>query len=418
MKVLHWAIILVIILLPVSIVCRVNTNAKFSSLKDEVRINNAIDTATKDAIDQIITISGFNYDDEFGDVIDITPELAQETINTFFHTLAVNYNIPYMNSEASAYFSSDSSDSYIKNYFSTYVPAIMIVAYDGFYVYSLDLTGGGYKYQLSSKIPFTCSSSDGRYSIGYTLGNDIYLYVDGKCYTGTVSGNSYNEIVEKYNELCNNYGLDTTQNQDPETIAALTNDISLLMYAFEQSIGVNHVEFDESIFPKRNVTNFMQDYEKNSGDNSYSVGPFHEKRRKTIIDIITASLTEEINIEQNRFADLVGVTYNFYFPTLSEQDWINTIDDISFLAFVQGIPMGNAESTYYNNFALGGSKIVKKDYIYINEVNGVRLYHNHNCPTIVGADGEVNDDKIEYIVLSKEEAISDEYKAYPCLICN
>ena len=91
MKVLHWAIILVIILLPVSIVCRVNTNAKFSSLKDEVRINNAIDTATKDAIDQIITISGFNYDDEFGDVIDITPELAQETINTFFHTLAVNY---------------------------------------------------------------------------------------------------------------------------------------------------------------------------------------------------------------------------------------------------------------------------------------------------------------------------------------
>ena len=38
MKVLHWAIILVIILLPVSIVCRVNTNAKFSSLKDEVRI--------------------------------------------------------------------------------------------------------------------------------------------------------------------------------------------------------------------------------------------------------------------------------------------------------------------------------------------------------------------------------------------
>ena len=58
MKVLHWAIILVIILLPVSIVCRVNTNAKFSSLKDEVRINNAIDTATKDAIDQIITISG------------------------------------------------------------------------------------------------------------------------------------------------------------------------------------------------------------------------------------------------------------------------------------------------------------------------------------------------------------------------
>lgn len=413
MKVLHWAIILVIILLPVSIVCRVNTNAKFFSLKDEVRINNAIDTATKDAIDQIITISGFNYDDEFGDVIDITPELAQETINTFFHTLAVNYNIPYMNSEASAYFSSDSSDSYIKNYFSTYVPAIMIVAYDGFYVYSLDLTSSGYKYQLSSKIPFTCSSKDGTYSIGYTLGNDIYLYANGKCYTGTVSGNSLEEVKQKYEEL----GV-----TDPEEVAALTNDISVLMYAFEEAVGVNHLKFESSIFPDASVTNFMQDYEKNA-DGTYSVGPFHEKRRKTIIDIITASLTEEINVEHNRFADLVGVTYNFYFPTLSEQDWINTIDDISFLAFVQGIPMGNAESTYYNNFALGGSKIVKKDYIYINEVKNeenkaVRLYHNHNCPTILDASGEVDYDKIEYIVLSKEEAISEEYKAYPCLICN
>ena len=209
---------------------------------------------------------------------------------------------------------------------------------------------------------------------------------------------------------------------DPEEVAALTNDISVLMYAFEEAVGVNHLKFESSIFPDTSVTNFMQDYEQNA-DGTYSVGPFHEKRRKTIIDIITASLTEEINVEHNRFADLVGVTYNFYFPTLSEQDWINTIDDISFLAFVQGIPMGNAESTYYNNFALGGSKIVKKDYIYINEVKNeenkaVRLYHNHNCPTILDASGEVDYDKIEYIVLSKEEAISEEYKDYPCLICN
>lgn len=407
MKILHWAIILVIILLPVSIVCRINTDAKFYSLKDEVRINNAIDTATKDAIDQIITVAP--YSSQFGGVIDVTPELAQESINTFFHTLAVNYNIPYMSSEASSYSLSDSSDSYIKNYFSTYVPAIMIVAYDGFYMYSLDLTADGYKYQLSSKIPFTCDY--GGYSVGYTLGNDIYLYIDGECYSGTITGNSEEEIKAKYDKLKADYGI-----EKPEEFAALTSDISVLMYAFEEALGTKHIDFDKAIFPDEGVTNFMQDYEKNS-DGSYDVGPFHEKRRKTIIDIITAAFTEEINVEHNRFADLVGVTYNFYFPTLSEQDWINTIDDISVLAFVQGIPIGNAEGEYYNNFALGGSKIVKKEYIYINNVNGYNFYHTHDCPTLFNENGEFMWNEILYIPISKEDAVT-KYNAYPCLRCN
>lgn len=408
MKVLHWAIILVIIVLPVSIVCRVNTNAKFSSLKDEVRINNAIDTATKDAIDQIIMVSDSNNVSTFGNVINITPELAQASIDTFFHTLAVNYNIPYMFSETSAKSSTDSSDSYIKNYFSTYVPAIMIVAYDGFYVYSLDLTSDGYKYQLSSKIPFTCSSTKGDYSIGYTLGDDIYLYYDGKCYSGTVSGNSREEIKEKYDEFCETFGL---ENPEPEEIAFLTNDISILMYSIYIQRPESKNIFDNSIFPDESVDNFMQDYVKND-NGSYSVGPFHEKRRKTIIDIITASLTEEINVDHNRFADLLGVTYNFYFPTLSEQDWINTIDDISFLAFVQGIPMGNAESTFYNNFALGGSKIVKRELIPITEnENGEHFYHSYN-----NCRG-VSDDNLIDNVITMEEAVL-KYKAYPCLLCN
>lgn len=51
MKLIHWAIIFIIIILPFSLICRNNINNRFMALKDEVRINNAVDTATQDAAD-------------------------------------------------------------------------------------------------------------------------------------------------------------------------------------------------------------------------------------------------------------------------------------------------------------------------------------------------------------------------------
>ena len=51
MKLIHWAVIFVIVILPFSLICRNNINNRFMALKDEVRINNAIDTATQDAAD-------------------------------------------------------------------------------------------------------------------------------------------------------------------------------------------------------------------------------------------------------------------------------------------------------------------------------------------------------------------------------
>lgn len=442
MKILHWAIILVMIVLPTSIVCRINVNAKFSSLKDEVRINNAIDTATKDAIDQLISLNEvMSFDGEFGDVIDINPALAQAMIDTFFHSMAVNYNIAYKNSDAS----SNSEDSYIKNYFSSYIPAIMIVAYDGFYIYSLEQNGSnGYKYELSSKIPYAYEVSihdeAGRtynYSIGYTLGNDIYLYYNGKCYSGRLTDNSIDETKDKFEgydgfiTYYENSGLNGEISL-ADYISSFSNDMSSIIYALNQygdKNGNYKVPFDDYLLPSdTSTTDFLQDYVY-SGDGSIAkqAGDFQINRKKVIIDIITACLNEEINIDHNRYADLVGVTYDFSFPTLSQQDWMNTIDDISFLAFVQGIPMGNAKGEYYNNFALGGSKIVKKNNIYITrEDNNILYYHTSKCKSLPrDENGNIDmsdDSKVEFEALSKREAAtprqSGGYGAYPCQLCN
>lgn len=173
--------------------------------------------------------------------------------------------------------------------------------------------------------------------------------------------------------------------------------------------------------PSSGKTNFLDEYTV-SGDGTVikKAGDFETKKKEVIIDIITACLNEEINVDQNRFADLVGITYEFNFPVLSKQDWMNSIDDISILAFVQGIPIGNAEGVYYNNFALGGSKIVESRYIYITTKNGYNYYHDESCELIKkDANGEVDytNDEIRHIVLNKNEAIT-EYEAYPCLLCH
>ena len=397
MKVLHWAFVLVAIVLPFSIVCKSNINSRFAALKDEVRINNAVDTATKDAIDQIIAVSGFDYDDEFGEVINITPALAQETINTFFHTLAVNYNIPYKISDMTT-LDDKSSDSYIKNYFAPYVPAIVVLAYDGFYVYSQENHSGTYEYELSSKIPYTYEAKNGQYSVGYTLGNDIYLYYDGNCYSGKLS---YNDLESIKTEYQNNFAGYT-----PKEVSTLTSDISMILYALQQSTPI---ELEDNIIPTAGVNNFLQDYERDV-DGKYTVGKFHENRRKTIINILSACLREEIN-EHNRFADMLGSTYDFYLPEITNDDWVNTINDITVMAFVQGIPLGTLKGVYYNNYALGGSQIVKKDYLYgaTYASSGAKLYHTKDCELI-------KNDAYDVIFIDEDDAIQNGY--VPCQLCN
>lgn len=417
MKILHWAWILIAIILPISIVCRVNVNARYAALKDEVRINNAIDTATNDAIDQIITANGagFEYDSEFGDVINITPALAQEAINTFFSTMAINFNLSFKDTDnVSAY--GDSTESYIQNYFSTYIPAVIVIAYDGFYVYGQRQNENGYYgYKLSTKIPYTYTSTDG-YTVGYTLGEDIYLYIDGVCYSGRLQGNTLSEIESAYSA---DFG---SESYDTSTVASLTNNMSEILYSLKTK---DRKTIGNELLPTSGDTNFLQDYQKDN-KNNYTVGKFHENRRKVIIQIISDTLKEQMNI-QNHYADLVGCTYDFGLPEISEDDWINSIDDISIMSFVQGIPVGTADSTYYNSYALGGSRIVERDYYYgaayTNE-RGVttNLYHKKNCLLIKDKIDEYGYYKDEYnsdgyaIFIIEDDAIDAGYHA--CQLCN
>lgn len=160
MKIQHYAIIFIIIILPFSIVCRSRINNKIDVLNNETRINNAIDTATMDAIDTLIELNDEYYALYEGQTIDVTPTIAKEGIKTFFQSLSINNNLPFI--------AGDNGTEFAENYFAPYIPAIVVIAFDGFYIYSVETkTDGTYDYILSPKIPYAYEESG--YYINFSL---------------------------------------------------------------------------------------------------------------------------------------------------------------------------------------------------------------------------------------------------------
>lgn len=161
MKIQHYAIVFIIIILPFSIVCKSLINNKIDALNNETRINNALDVATTDAIDTLIDLNDVYYGLYDGQTIDVTPAIAKEGIKVFFESFSVNNTLPFVEDE-----------KFAESYFSPYIPAIVVIAYDGFYVYSIEKTASGtYEYVLSPKIPYAYAetTSNGTYYINFSL---------------------------------------------------------------------------------------------------------------------------------------------------------------------------------------------------------------------------------------------------------
>lgn len=404
MKIQHYAIIFIIIILPFSIICKNKVDKKIDVLNEQTRINNALDTATSDAVDTLIELNDEFYALYDGKTLDVTPAIAKEGIKSFFNTLAVNNTLPFT-----------ADENYAENYFSPYIPAIVVVAYDGFYIYSVEDDGGEYKYVLSPKIPYAYEE-DG-YIINFTLGNAIKLYAkNGVLYEGEFKNAHINdtEVIDEYDIYENILGGSTLTK-----LPQLTTNMSLIVYALTQNTYFDDLpDFLKS--SNANVS-MLQDYDdKHSDDGSntpldYSddVSEFNIKRRSVIISTIVKVLNEKIN-NHNRYADMMGVTYDFYLPEIDDAEWINAVDDVSIMAFMQGMP--TSTDTYYNSYALGASRIVEATYIY---GTGDKKYHTSRCLLLNGqfdADGFPKDGGlVKEMFLNKIDAAKGGYN--PCMVC-
>lgn len=419
MKIQHWAIIFIIIILPISIICRNVISKKNLLLRDETRYNNIVDNATYDAVSQIVEVS---EELGYGKNIPITKSVADAAIDRFFNTLCVNFNMPIGRNLA-------------ESHFCQYIPAIIIVGYDGLYVYSYETTAKGYEYVLKPKIPYAYTyksqNSNKNVTINFTLDNYVTIYFPDNEFlkglpdeTGNINEQG-THVLEGYiggfldvdqngvNDLDDYLNPDTgmlepakgrTQyidNDDPYGITSYKdnsveqrNYILNMVPSFTDNLSyVLEVWADNGSAASSNVARDLgflyeegagQDYvHDDEGNIVTEASDFNLLRRETIINLITSVMKEEFN-EHNAYADALGLTYNFSIPDIGRDQWNNTIDDISVLAFMQGMPVG--ADSYYNNYSLGGTRIVRANYMYAETVTDGnkthKIYHKHYCPLI------------------------------------
>ena len=393
MKIVHWAIIFVIIILPFSIICRTTIQKKTVVLQDQTRINNVLDNATFDAVGQILEASEVLG---YGKNIPITRNMAEASINRFFQSLAVNFNLP-------------STIQVAKDYFGQYVPVVLIIGYDGIYIYSYDLTDSGYMYILQPKIPY--SYADGDVVLNFTLGNDLKIYIPSK---NIVLEGELNEKTpaNEYEDMRKMIRLQSPANRREfieKVMPSLTSNLSIMIKMLTESefYGSNPVKFPNYLM----IGDVTQDYVYTSQNEiSVEASDFHKLRRDTIINLITTVLKDEVN-EHDTYADLIGVNYDFSLPTIDKEQWQNSINDISVLAFFQGMPVGT--DSFYNNYSLGGARIVQVHDLYGKTTDGKKLYHKHNCPVLLGSNDVLDYDDYDLIFINVKDANS----YYACKEC-
>lgn len=206
-----------------------------------------------------------------------------------------------------------------------YIPALAVVDYDGYWIYTPQeyrTTTGEllYKHVWLPKKPYAYSDNYGN-TLSFTLDDQVTVY-------------------DRY---CNKW---TTGKRD-----ALRSDRDTL-------------RCDEVEVP-------LIDHQPNATEGDH----FDQVRRSTIVKLIQDDLTYYIN-SYNVGTQRLGITYTFTLPQMSDDDWTHSVDDIGFLAFIQGIPLGDG---YYNNYALGGSRIVKTPPIYGTTLSGRKYYYKASC---------------------------------------
>lgn len=104
---------------------------------------------------------------------------------------------------------------------------------------------------------------------------------------------------------------------------------------------------------------------------------FEQVKKMTIVQTIQTDLANVIN-RHNEFAAKNGISYLFTLPSITGEEWNNSIQDIGMMAFIQGISVGHS---YINNYALGGGRLVKRPDLFAgtDPATGIRYFERGIC---------------------------------------
>lgn len=127
---------------------------------------------------------------------------------------------------------------------------------------------------------------------------------------------------------------------------------------------------------------------------------FDHVRRQIIVESIRKDL-EYYSSLNNQIALKYGWSYSLKLPLIDEK----AINDITFIAFLQGLPLNGVD--LYNTYGFGVARVVRKHNIYGNKEKGVNYYHTDKCS---------NRTDLDVIFDSPIDACKNGY--YPHPLCN
>lgn len=236
--------------------------------------------------------------------------------------------------------------------FDMYVPVIVIADVDGFYVRYYEYQQNDYTTvtKWSTKYPYVYT--DSRCTINFRLDENVQMLVSG--YDTVYEGN-YKTLLTKYRTIDTGSGTPGHLQYAKLADACQHNDLTA---------GIRDAS------PLRDDTSFVL------------------QRQQCVINCITEKMAYYLN-KHNDVARSFGIQYDFRIPDSASSEMARTIQDITFMAVFQGLPVGIGTDDVYNKFCISGARIMKGGQFFVRKdtSDGFLYYHTSRCALGVNVAG-------------------------------
>ncbi|MUG44501.1 hypothetical protein [Paenibacillus woosongensis] len=166
MKWIEWAVVGVLIFFPFATINQIDVELMRQTMLLELRYDAAMDAAVDAAAQALIINADQQHESRYESVKQVTVN-KEEALTAFYRTLYTNFGI--------------SSDPVSQGVLQRYIPVIIVIGYDGFYVYAEDewTDRNGHTVMASAwgtKQPYAYTDSSGN-SYSFTLDEQVLVYV-------------------------------------------------------------------------------------------------------------------------------------------------------------------------------------------------------------------------------------------------
>lgn len=410
MKLQHFAVIFIIIILPISFLLSSFMQSKIEEVNLQTEYNSRISDATYDGV-KAFELNTNKENQELS--IQHKEKEVEYAIEIFYKTLANRFSLEGMDS----------------NSLKDFTPVILFNLYDGFFIQSKykNMENNNYEYGLKPYEQYSCryvKSNDYDFIINYTLDNYISIYgkVNGEIVQKSgylidirkIDENSRNKIdlgdqinelyyddVKIEKEILSNYEIKLEENtvlqneNTYESTSALEYYIESYKFTKWVTENLNDIKqkdaIDGNTLEKVDFTinktieneNIFQINDNNMPEDRDSIFYMHKEaviRKKIEKALITAI------VNYNQFSTS---NYEFALPNLKETDWEKIVNKVSMTSFVQGLSI---KGRYYNSYATivsdTNTELINKNDLIVLANDG--NYHTLNCKELINKTASDN----------------------------